>query len=52
MSRGRESQLNYISLIAEKLRNIPTQYLIDEQALFIPNDDYVANMAGPMAMQD
>lgn len=52
MSRGRESQLNYISLIAEKLRNIPTQYLIDEQALFIPNDDYVANMAGPLAMQD
>lgn len=52
MSRGRESQVNYLSLIAEKLRNIPTQYLIDEQALFIPNDDYVASMAGPLAMQD
>lgn len=52
MSRGRESQINYLSLIAEKLRNIPTQYLIDEQALFIPNDDYVVNMAGSLAMQD
>jgi 5S rRNA maturation endonuclease (ribonuclease M5) len=42
MINDRDSQLGYLSLISEKVREIPKEALISEQALFIPNDDYIS----------
>ncbi len=47
-----DSQQYYLKLIAEQVRNIPLSYLMDEQALFIPNDDYVNAFAGDAALFD
>lgn len=46
MSQDRESQLNFLSLIGEKIRSIPVEYFLKEQALFIPNDSYVQVYGG------
>lgn len=47
-----DSQKYYLNLIAEQVRNIPLEYLMNEQALFIPNDDYVSAFAGDSALYD
>lgn len=46
MLQDAESQLNFLSLIGEKIRDIPVEYLLKEQALFIPNDSYVQTYGG------
>lgn len=49
MASDRESQLNYLQLISEKVRQIPLEALLEEQAIFIPNESYVHHFAGDLA---
>lgn len=48
--QDRETQHGYLKIISEKVRNIPLEYLVQEEALFIPNDDYVKIFLGNSAL--
>lgn len=50
MAEDRTTQVNYLKLISEKVRQIPLEALMNEQALFIPNENYVHHFANEQAM--